>query len=149
MPELPEVQTTVNGLRRTVIGLTISDVWSDYNSPYFKGSGTIKDPAYFKHFKKSVLGKQIISIDRRAKNILINLSGGSTILVHMKMTGHLLFGRYSFDAANKKEPWKPLEPESLKDPFNRRVHFMLTFNNKNNLALSPDLSGLVWQTQPL
>ena len=136
MPELPEVQTTVNGLRRTVIGLCIDSVWSDYNSPYFKGSGTIKDPAYFKHFKKEVLGKQIISIDRRAKNILINLSDSLTILVHMKMTGHLLFGRYSFDAAKKKDPWQPLEPESLKDPFNRHIHFMLTFNGGKNLALS-------------
>jgi len=78
----------------------------------------------------------------------------------MKMTGHLLFGRYSFDASNKeyfvphslghrackqshvlalrnkKDPWKPIEPESLKDPFNRRVHFMLTFDNEKNLALS-------------
>ncbi len=136
MPELPEVQTTVNGLRHTVIGLTITDVWSDYNSPYFKGSGTIKDPLYFKHFKKEVLGKQIISIERRAKNILINLSGSLTILVHMKMTGHLLFGRYRFESAVKKDPWQPIEPESLKDPFNRRVHFMLTFNDKKNLALS-------------
>ena len=136
MPELPEVQTTVNGLRRTIIGLTIADVWSDYNSPYFKGSGTIKDPFYFKHFKKEVLGKKIISIERRAKNILINLSDGMTILVHMKMTGHLLFGRYRFGSAAKKDPWQPLEPESLKDPFNRHVHFMLTFDNKKNLALS-------------
>jgi formamidopyrimidine-DNA glycosylase len=136
MPELPEVQTTVNGLRKIVIGLRIDDAWSDYNSPYFKGSGTIKDPLYFKHFKKAVLGKRIISIDRRAKNVLINLSGGLTVLVHMKMTGHLLFGNYSFDPSNKKDPWQPLEPESLKDPFNRRVHFMLMFNNKKNLALS-------------
>jgi len=136
MPELPEVQTTVNGLRETVVGLTIIGVWSDYNSPYFKGSETIKDPSYFKHFKKAVIGKRVTSIERRAKNILINLSGGSTILVHMKMTGHLLFGRYSFTASNEKGSWRPLEPESLKDPFNRHIHFMLTFNNRKNLALS-------------
>jgi formamidopyrimidine-DNA glycosylase len=142
MPELPEVQTTVNGLKKLIVGLTIDGVWSDYESRFFKGSETIKDPAYFKHFKKEVLGKKVISVDRRAKNILINLTGGSTILVHMKMTGHLLYGRYQanpkFEKRNPKkvEYWEPIEPESLKDPYNRHVHLMFTFNNGKNLALS-------------
>ncbi|MEN9524577.1 MAG: Formamidopyrimidine-DNA glycosylase N-terminal domain, partial [Candidatus Parcubacteria bacterium] len=50
MPELPEVQTTVNGLNSTITGLKITDVWSDYSSPYFKESGTIKDRKYFNLF---------------------------------------------------------------------------------------------------
>lgn len=136
MPELPEVQTTVNGIRKHVVGLTITDAWSDYDSTYFKGQDNIKDPAYFKHFKKAVVGRRIISAERRAKNVLINLSGGQTILVHMKMTGHLLYGRYEFDARAKKDPWRPIEPAGLKNPFNRRIHFMLTFNNGRQLALS-------------
>jgi formamidopyrimidine-DNA glycosylase len=136
MPELPEVQTTVNGLKRRIVGATIVDAWSDYDSPYFSGSETIKDPAYFKHFKKAVSGRKVVSVDRRAKNILINLEGNVTILVHMKMTGHLLYGTYEFDSTAKKDPWKPVEPESLTDPFNRHVHFMLTFKNGKQLALS-------------
>ncbi len=136
MPELPEVQTTINGLKKYITGLIIKEVWTNYNSPYFKGSETIKDPAYFKHFKKEILGKKIIAIERRAKNILMNLSGNKTILVHMKMTGHLLYGRYRFNVANSNDPWEPLEPESLKDPFNKRVRFVITFNNKRHLALS-------------
>ena len=136
MPELPEVQTTVNGLKQRVVGLRIKDVWSDYNSPFFKGSENIKDPAYFAHFKKKILGKKVIGAERRAKNILINLEGNMTILVHMKMTGHLMYGTYEFDAKVLKDPWQPIEPESLKDPFNRRIHFMLTFTNGKNLALS-------------
>lgn len=136
MPELPEVQTTVNGLKHTIIGLTVKDVWTDYNSPFFHGSETIKDPAYFKHFRKSVVGRKVISAERRAKNILINLEGNVTILVHMKMTGHLLYGVYEFDAAKKSDPWSPVEPEGLKDPFNKRVHFVISFDNKHHLALS-------------
>src|ERR1035437_9097936 len=124
MPELPEVQTTVNGLRKHVIGLVIRDVWSNYDSAYYRGSETIKDPKFFKYFKKEVVGNKVISIDRRAKNILINLSGEKTILVHMKMTGHLLYGQYKFrngkDAATKRDPWEPIRPESLKDPYNCR-----------------------------
>jgi formamidopyrimidine-DNA glycosylase len=136
MPELPEVQTTVNGLRRHIIGLTIIHVWSDYGGAYFKDSDTIKNPMYFKNFKKEVLGKMVVSVERRAKNILINLSTDKTILVHMKMTGHLLYGRYRFRKDVRKDPWDPIEPESLKDPYNRHVHLMFTFDDHWNLALS-------------
>ncbi len=136
MPELPEVQTTVNGLTRAIVGHAIRDAWSDYDSPYFKGTDTIKDRAYFALFRKRVLAKKVVSIERRAKNILINLSGDMTIIVHMKMTGHLLYGTYDFDAKKKKDPWTPIEPESLKDPFNRHIHFMLSFDNGKRLALS-------------
>ncbi len=143
MPELPEVQTTVNGLQEHIVGLTIVDVWSDYNSPYFKGSKTIKDRAYFEQLKKKLVGQRIVAVTRRAKNILIHVnkvgapdSTEQILLVHMKMTGHLLYGTYRFDDTKKKDPWQPIGPESLKDPFNRHVHFMLSFSNKKNLALS-------------
>jgi len=136
MPELPEVQTTVDGLRKHVIGRRIDDAWSDYTSRFFKGSETLKDPGYFARFKKEIVGSTIISVERRAKNILINLTGDKTILVHMKMTGHLLYGTYEFDAKAKKDPWVPLSPEALKDPYNRHVHFVLVFDNGKQLALS-------------
>jgi formamidopyrimidine-DNA glycosylase len=143
MPELPEVQTTVNGLQEHIVGLTIVDVWSDYNSPYFKGSETIKDRVYFEQLKKQLLGQRVVAVTRRAKNILIHVnkvgaadSAEQILLVHMKMTGHLLYGMYHFDDTKKKDPWQPISPESLTDPFNRHVHFMLSFSNKKNLALS-------------
>lgn len=136
MPELPEVQTTVNGLKSRIVGHTIADAWSDYGSQYFRGSETIKDRAYFVRFRKTVLRRKVVSVDRRAKNILINLSGGLTILVHMKMTGHLLYGKYRFEGKAAKDPWFPLEPQSLKDPYNRHVHFVLSFENGRQLALS-------------
>ncbi|MEN9912686.1 MAG: DNA-formamidopyrimidine glycosylase [Candidatus Parcubacteria bacterium] len=136
MPELPEVQTTVNGLRENVIGLHIVDAWSDYDSVHFKGSETIKDRSYFAQMRKQIIDTKIISAERRAKNILIGLSNGSTLLVHLKMTGHLLYGRYHFNKDMKKDPWEAIEPESLKDPFNKHVHFMLSFSNKKHLALS-------------
>ncbi len=106
MPELPEVQTTVNGLKRTVVGLRIADAWSDYNSSYHTGSDNIKDVSYFAGFKKKVIGKKVLSAERRAKNILIHIEGGITILIHMKMTGHLLFGEYEFTQRNGS-PFRP------------------------------------------
>jgi formamidopyrimidine-DNA glycosylase len=91
MPELPEVETTVRGLKKTTIGLKIKDVWTDLRTKDKRQHDTVANPKYFKVFKKEIKNKKILSVERQAKNILINISGGKTILVHMKMTGHLLF----------------------------------------------------------
>jgi len=91
MPELPEVETTTRGLRKMTIGLTIKDIWTDLATKDKRQRDTVANPKYFMFFKKEVLDKKILSIERQAKNILINISNGKTILIHMKMTGHLLF----------------------------------------------------------
>lgn len=118
MPELPEVQTTVSGLDRKIRGLVITDVWTEYNSPYFHGGDTIKDPKYFKYFKKNVTGAKIKSVTRRAKNILIHLSNDFTILIHMKMTGHVMYGNYN-----------------RKDPFNRFIRLIFYLSNEKTMEL--------------
>ncbi len=122
MPELPEVQTTVNGLKR-LIGEKISDIWSAYNSKYYKGKKTVKDPAYFEIFKKSVIGSKITNVERRAKYILIELDSDQTIVCHMKMTGHFLLGKY----IRSDSGWTAISPAPLRDPFNRHVRMMFTF----------------------
>lgn len=91
MPELPEVQTTVDGLNKTVRNRIITRVRTTYNSPHYKGKDEVKNPEFFKLFRKRIIGQKILRADRRAKNILIHLSGGSTILVHMKMTGYFFY----------------------------------------------------------
>ncbi len=91
MPELPEVQTTVNGLNETVKGRKILQVSSTYNSPHYRNKEEIKNPEFFKIFKKGVMGQKILKIERRAKNILIHLENNRTILVHMKMTGYFFY----------------------------------------------------------
>lgn len=91
MPELPEVETTVRGLNKTVKGKKILDVLTDYNSAYHKNKDNIKDPKFFAHFKKMVVGQKILKAERRAKNILMHLSNGQTILTHMKMTGFYFY----------------------------------------------------------
>jgi formamidopyrimidine-DNA glycosylase len=92
MPELPEVETTTKGLKRTILGLTIKNVWTDLSTKDKRQKESVANPKYFKTFKKEILNKKVLSIERRAKNILINISGGKTILVHLKMTGYLFYG---------------------------------------------------------
>lgn len=93
MPELPEVQTTVNGLNATVRGRKIVDIWTDYKSKLKMHRGSIKEERFYKEFCTKVAGQKIIRAERRAKNVLIHLTGGHTILVHMKMTGHFVYDR--------------------------------------------------------
>lgn len=138
MPELPEVQTTVDGLNKTVKGLVISGVYTDIaknsvSRPDYKES--IKYLPFFNKFKKTVIGTKIISAERRAKNILINLSNEYSILIHMKMTGHLLFGKYT-QKANKWVPSNEEKNKALSDPYNGHIHFVLEFKNKKHLVLS-------------
>lgn len=134
MPELPEVHTTVTTLNKLLPQKKIVDAWSNYSSSNYVGKENIKNNSYFKKFKKEVIGKKIIRVSRRAKNILIELDDDQIILVHMKMTGHLLFGKFSY-SKNKKE-WTPNELGPLQDPFNRFIHFVLSFSDGTYLVLS-------------
>ncbi len=136
MPELPEVYTTVEGLKKTIIGQTIKDVWSDfYVNTACGNSQTIKNKKYFDYFKQIVVGAKIISIEKKGKNILIhiksrlnleNLQGLTlilyTIIIHMKMTGHLMVGDY------KKGP--------LQDSYNQFIHLVFSLSNNKHLVLS-------------
>jgi len=125
MPELPEVQTTVNGLNKKVLNGTFIDVWTDWKK-------IVKKPADFEKFKKEIKNKKIKKIWRRAKNIIFDLSGGYSLLVHQKMTGHLLVGYWVLDNGY----WKPKQKGPLNDPYNRFLHLIFFFDNGKMMALS-------------
>jgi len=132
MPELPEVTTTVIGLNKVLPKLTITDVWSDYFlRTKNKRSDTIKNKKYFEFFKKEITGEKVKNIERRGKNILVHLTGNKTILIHMKMTGHLLYGKYEWDG----QKWKSSE-KLLSDSFNKFIHLIFTLSNGKYLAFS-------------
>lgn len=132
MPELPEVETTTKELGKLLPGLKISNVWTSYDSPYFYGKNHIKDPEYFKEFKKRIIGKKIKGTSRQGKNVLIHLEDNTTILIHMKMTGHLLYGKYEL----KKKVWVAVEDGPLKDPFNGFIRLVFELSNGKHLVLS-------------
>ncbi len=137
MPELPEVHTTVTGLQDVLPGLSITDIWTDMWSEARLSKNTIKDRSYFPYFKKYALNTPVKQVRRRAKHILIDLSNDFTMIIHMKMTGHLMYGKYK---QNKKYdgrqwPWIPVDTDSpLNDPYNRHIHVVFTLSNNNQLA---------------
>ena len=135
MPELPEVQTTVNGLNAEVKNLRIIGIWTDYNSPSHHSKDNIKNPLYFSKFKKNIVGEKITKAERAGKNVLIHLSNNKTILVHMKMTGHFMYGKYKQTTKNGK--WSPEEKTgALADPFNRHVRLLFVLSNGKHLAFA-------------
>lgn len=134
MPELPEVHTTVSILDTLIRKKIIVDVWSNYASLNYTGKENIKNKIYFKKFKKEIINTKIEKVYRRAKNILIELSDKKIILIHMKMTGYLLYGKYTHN--KNKEEWVANELGPLQDPFNRFIHFIINFSDGTHLALS-------------
>lgn len=80
MPELPEVETIVRGLRRMVKGLGFSGLEVRLNK-CLRGST--------RALVHVIRGKKILAIDRRGKNIIFRLSGGMALVIHLGMTGRL------------------------------------------------------------
>ncbi len=87
MPELPEVETVVRGLRETVVGLTIDKVRTTAPAASIVVGESFKG----KSFSTILNGKTIQDVTRRGKNILINLSENITLWSHLKMTGRFLY----------------------------------------------------------
>ena len=102
MPELPEVETIVRDLKKKALRRAFIDVWTDWKK-------MIKKPKDFASFRKEIKGKEIKRIKRKGKNILLELSGGKTLLIHQKLTGHLLLGNWK----KKDKFWKPHDSEPL------------------------------------
>lgn len=83
MPELPEVETIRQDLIEQVKGKTIYGVRALMPDTIKNISGDA--------FAKKVRKSRIIEIGRRAKVLLFHLSSGDTILIHLKMTGQLIY----------------------------------------------------------
>jgi len=86
MPELPEVETIVRCLRPHLSGLQVRSVRLLFPP-------IVRDPGRFP--LKKLIGRWISGLRRRGKMILLDFSGGVTLIVHLKMTGQLLFCRQS------------------------------------------------------
>ncbi len=130
MPELPEVETTVrqlNSSRAKIINARFVDVWTD--SPKI-----IKEPKSFSAFKKAIKGKKIKKIWRKGKNIIFTLSDNFYLLVHQKLTGHLLVSKWKIK--NGKAFPENENEKNLKDRVNTYIHVLFSLDNGQMIALS-------------
>lgn len=126
MPELPEVENTVRSLKKVLLDRKIIDIWTDWLK-YFKNFKDINS------FKKCILNKRIKDIKRRGKNILFFLEEDIILLIHQKLSGHLLYGKWVF----RDKKWQSLEEGPLKnDIHNQYIRLIFFLDNKKMLALS-------------
>jgi formamidopyrimidine-DNA glycosylase len=91
LPELPEVETVVADLRPHLVGATVVDC-------------DLRFPAIVRHpepwlFQAGVTGRRIEALTRRGKYILGHLDSGELLVVHLGMTGQLLY-------ASPEEPFQ-------------------------------------------
>lgn len=82
MPELPEVETVRLGLAALLPGRVFAAATHD-NEKSFPNS-----PADVDAF---LLGSAVAAVKRRAKVLLIELSSGYSLVIHLKMTGQMVF----------------------------------------------------------
>lgn len=83
MPELPEVETIVRGLKNVIVDRKIMDV-------EIRESMVIGYPDDEKELKEGLIEQEIIGIDRRGKYIIISLARKKKIVIHLRMSGKLL-----------------------------------------------------------
>ena len=83
MPELPEVETIVNGLRPRVVGRTIAGIVIRDTRPV--------QQVKLEEFCERLIGRRIVGLSRRGKYIIFGLSQGENMVVHLRMTGALLW----------------------------------------------------------
>lgn len=82
MPELPEVETVRLGLAKLLPGRTIEAVDFDWPKSFPNSSSDVQ---------QFLIGASITKVTRRAKVLIIELSTDYSLIVHLKMTGQLVF----------------------------------------------------------
>ena len=124
MPELPEVQTIVSDLNRKVKGQIIVNFWTDWPKLIKTSSPSV--------FTNKIKGLRIEKINRIGKNILFSLSKDNTLLIHQKMTGHLMVGNWDV----RKRKALATQDGPFKDRVNQYIHAIFYLNNGKMIALS-------------
>ena len=98
MPELPEVETIKLGLQKTILGKTISKVEVRLSKIISLGPKVVSNirkasTKTVETFKRMIVGHKIEQVKRRGKMLIVKFSGPFTLLVHLKMTGQLIFAK--------------------------------------------------------
>lgn len=123
MPELPEVQTVTSQIAKKITGKQIAGFWSDWEKQVKPG---------LKRLSKLAVGGTVLGARRIGKHIVIDLDNDYSLVIHLKMSGHLLYK----DATNQ-------DAKEWKDPMNRFIHHRLDFTDGSWVDFS-DLRKFGW-----
>lgn len=81
MPELPEVEVLRRTIEAHVVGDTVDsvEVWER----------RLRDRVDTAALRRRLAGRRVLEVGRRAKYLLLHVEGGSTLVVHLGMSGRL------------------------------------------------------------
>ncbi len=82
MPELPEVETVRTGLSALLPGRRVTDVVYDWPKGFPNAKADVQ---------RFLIGASVVAVRRRAKVLIIDLSTDYSLIIHLKMTGQLVF----------------------------------------------------------
>lgn len=96
MPELPEVETVRIGLNKFICGKKIAAVSHDTAKSFPNTEADVK---------QFLINASISSVHRRAKVLIIELSSQYALVIHLKMTGQLVYkSRHQYFGAGHPSP---------------------------------------------
>lgn len=81
MPELPEVETVRRSLEPRLVG--------DLFSSVVVRDSRLREPVDAAELERRLVGREVLGLRRRAKYLLADVAGGSTLVVHLGMSGRL------------------------------------------------------------
>ena len=87
MPELPEVETVRRGLEKLIVGKKIINISSDWQKSL---------PITDNEINNSIKNHEIVSIGRRGKLLIIGLDNSRSLLIHLRMTGQMVYRSESY-----------------------------------------------------
>jgi formamidopyrimidine-DNA glycosylase len=92
MPELPEVESLKKSLLPYILNQKILKV-KVLNQKIVSDKGTKRKISELKTnlFENGLKDQKIVSLERKAKNLILKLENESLVLIHLKMTGQLVF----------------------------------------------------------
>jgi len=90
VPELPEVETIRRDLAPLVVGRRITGIEVDPATVQLLARAPVEA------LRASLVGRSFVSLDRRGKYLLFGLDDGRTFVVHLRMTGRIVW-RHSSD----------------------------------------------------
>jgi formamidopyrimidine-DNA glycosylase len=119
MPELPEVETVRAGLNKLLPGKVVKGVSSDWPKSF------PNDPALV---DKYLINAKVELVRRRAKVLIIELSSEYSLVIHLKMTGQLVYRDkgFRFGAGHPNDSLVGNLPD-------RSTHVELTFIDNSKL----------------
>jgi formamidopyrimidine-DNA glycosylase len=101
MPELPEVEALRLSLHSKIINQKIVDI-KVFKSKLVSAKGTkrVENNEKVKEFITELTGEIIDKFERRAKTMILTMKSGKILLIHLKMTGQLVYKTHNSNDIN-------------------------------------------------